>query len=189
MMPTGNIYQALVDNGINIDTSVYKGGRQAGNVDYDYTEAYSTLFPYKASKYNINNQDTDGQITEYPIYTEMRYFWSFISIVRIFRMLRAKLHKHSLNENTERKENPKRLNLKSFFIKSPWKLDFNQATGSQLINALKRIRRKYESEDIIPIVLIGHSKTFVSYNERTLEKFLKWAEKQMDILKKEHRKM
>ncbi|MDR1584747.1 MAG: hypothetical protein LBS07_01035 [Prevotellaceae bacterium] len=184
MMPTENIYNALIDNGIDTDTSVYKGGRQGGNVDYDYTNAYSAIFPYKASGKNINNYDPDGKITEYPIYTEMRYFWSFISFVRIFRMIRAKFHKHKQNENVMKnadRNDPKKLSLKSFFVKSPWKLDFNQATGGQLKNAVRRIKRKYKSEDSIPVVLIGHSKSFIPYNEKTLEKFLKWAKQHTDI--------
>lgn len=187
MMPTVNIYRALVHNGIDIDTSVYKGGRQKGNVDYDYTTAYSAIYPYQASEKDINDFDPVGELTEYPIYTEMRYFWSFISFIRLFRMVRAKFHKHTLNENAqkqvEKSDNPKKLSLKSFFVKNPWKLDFNQATGRQLIKALKRIKRKYKSDNVIPVVLIGHSKTFVQYNQQTLEKFLRWAKKQEDITK------
>lgn len=185
MMPTENIYQALVNNGIKIDTSVYKGGRQKGNVDYDYTNAYSTLYSYKASQTNINNHDPNGRLTEYPIYTEMRSFLAFVSILRIFRMIRAKFHKHTIVQNSSAsqaiKDNPKKMSLRSFFIKSPWKLDFNQGTGKQLINALKRIRRKYKRHENTSVVLIGHSKTFVPYNEHTLEKFLKWAARQKDI--------
>jgi hypothetical protein len=62
------------------------------------------------------------------------------------------------------------------------KLDFNQASGTQLINALKRINRQTKTiNSSLDIVLIGHSKTFVAYNEKTLERFLKWAVKQKDI--------
>lgn len=185
MMPTENIYKALVNNGITIDTSVYKGGCQGGNVCYDYREAYSNLLPYKASCNNINEFDENGMITEYPIYTEMRHFWSFISPIRIFRMIRAKFHKHkkkevaapkSISENDNR-----RLTVKSFFVKSPWKFDFNQANGAQMIGALGRIRRMNNNPELVPVVLIGHSKTFVPYNEKTLEKFLKYANRCEDV--------
>lgn len=184
MMPTPNIYKVLANNGITADTSVYKGGEQGGNVNYDYRYAHSSLLPYKASAKDINNYDPQGVITEYPIYTEMRYFWSFISIIRIFRMIRAKFHKHQLGEQaieSNKGDNPKRLRLKSFFIKSPWKLDFNQANNRQLKRAVKRIKRNYKSKSSIPVVLIGHSKTFIPYNESVLGKFLKWAQKQPHI--------
>ena len=206
MMPTENIYKALINNGIKIDTSVYKGGAQGGNVCYDYREAYSNIKKYPASPQNINHYDKSGELTEYPIYTEMRPFWHFVSLLRIFRMIRAKFHKHAKNETeiadnspapifnrcaetgTDCKSAPaktfkdsKKLSLKSFFRKSAWKLDFNQASGQQMISALKRIQKLDLQQDNIPVVLIGHSKTFVPYNEKTLEKFLKWAKKQKNI--------
>jgi hypothetical protein len=187
MMPTENIYKSLINNKIKIDTSVYKGGVQGGNVCYDYREAYSNIENYPASSQNINHYDKDGQLTEYPIYTEMRPFWHFISPLRIFRMVRAKFHKHNKNTTefsdtqSQVKEDNRKLSLKSFFRKSPWKLDFNQASGFQMISALKRIQKLDIQKNNIPVVLIGHSKTFVPYNEKTLEKFLKWTKKQKNI--------
>jgi hypothetical protein len=187
MMPTENIYKALIKNGLHVDTSVYKGGRQQGNVDYDYTDAFSHLYAYKADASNINLQDVNGQLTEYPIYTEMRHFWSFITPIRLFRMVRAKFHKHksahrvaTLSPSTNNSSN--KLSWRSFFVKSPWKLDFNQASGLQLINALKRIKKQTKDKKTsIDVVLIGHSKTFVPYNEKSLDKFLYWTSKQTNI--------
>ena len=178
MMPTHNIYSSLVNNGIKIDTSVYKGGIQRGNVNYDYSTAKSCIMPYSASIEDINKEDFNGELKEFPIYTEMRYFYSFISFMRIFRMLRAKFHRHSKSHASvaiRNQKDPKRLSIRSFFVKSPWKLDFNQATGLQLKNALRRIRNSFQiKEDNIPVVLIGHSKTFIRHNEKTLENFLEW---------------
>jgi len=183
MMPTPNIYKTLVENGILLDTSVYKGGQQKGNVDYDYSTAYSHLYSYRASESDINKPDENGLLTESPIYTEMRYFWSFLTPVRVFRMIRARFHKHQSNQEVSMtKEDSKGFFWQSFFKKNPWKLDFNQASGKQLINALKRIKKQTRTENsTIDIVLIGHSKTFISYNEKTLEKFLYWTNKQNDI--------
>ena len=94
MMPTPTLYQVLVEHGITHDTSVYKGGCQGGNVCYDYRHAYDNLLTYRASSKDINLQDPAGDLWEMPIYTEMRPFWDFISPIRIFRMVRAKFHKH-----------------------------------------------------------------------------------------------
>ena len=185
MMPTENIYQVLLKYGITADTSVYKGGVQGGNVSYDYREAHHNLLSYPADAHNINFLAPKGQlaiITEYPIYTEMRPFWSFVSPIRVFRMIRAKFHKHkknihaSVNDNIEKNDN-RSIRVKSIFKKSPWKLDFNQATGRQLIAAVKRIKKiKILDRDTVDVTLIGHAKTFLKYNERTLEPFLKWTE-------------
>lgn len=188
MMPTENIYQVLLKYGITSDTSVYKGGVQGGNVSYDYREAYHSLLSYPADKNDINHRASPTQphtITEYPIYTEMRPFWSFISPIRFFRMVRAKFHRHKHNSpshgpstNEIDKADNRHLSIRAFFRSSPWKLDFNQATGRQLIGALKRIKgMRIDDRDTVDVILIGHSKSFVPYNEKTLERFLKWANK------------
>lgn len=182
MMPTENLYSVLVKHGITADTSVFKGGVQGGNVSFDYTDAFHNLLSYPASSANINHLAPAGQkrvITEYPIYTEMRPFWAFLSPMRAFRMMRAKFHRHKKSSPALQdmgKKNNRSLSVDSFFRKSPWKLDFNQATGSQLIAAMKRIRElRFSDRDAVDVVFIGHSKTFLPYNETSFEKFLKWA--------------
>lgn len=187
MMPTPTLYRVLVEHGITHDTSVYKGGCQGGNVCYDYRNAHDNLLSYKAFSEDINLYDANGLLTEMPIYTEMRPFWSFISPIRIFRMVRAKFHKHkdnqqksSINTNIDKNDNRK-LSLRSFFVKSPLKMDFNQVNGRGLIRMMKNIMRRAERENLshVDVILIGHSKTFVPYNEKTLRPFLEWVEKNL----------
>ncbi len=189
MMPTENLYKVLLKYGITVDTSVYKGGVQGGNVCYDYRYAFDNLLSYPASCKDINYYEADGKLLEMPIYCEMKPFWQFISVLRVFRMIRAKFHKHKQasggsehrTQNKEQrtdKEDNRKLTIKSFFRLSPWKMDFNQGTSRQLIAAMKRImRRKVMDREVVDVVLIGHSKTFVSYNEKTLEPFLKWIQR------------
>ena len=203
MMPTPHIYEALVNNGIDIDTSVYKGGKQGGNVCYDYTTAFDALYHYPASRWDINNYDPNGKITEYPIYCEMHSAWYFLSFIRLFRMIRAKFHRHkkvesqkskdrfaqsqeSKVESQESKDNSQESKVesqksranRSMFGKSPWKMDFNQATARQLIKAFERIQERSRRTEmpIVDVVLIGHSKSFIPYNEKTLEPFLQYIE-------------
>ncbi len=337
MMPTPALYRVLVEQGITHDTSVYKGGCQGGSVCYDYRTAYDNLLPYTASAENINDYDPMGAITELPIYTEMRPFYDFVSPIRLFRMLRAKFHRHkqpavaatasseataipaqrengssvagvkkecvpsaegvekegvssvagmkkesipsaegvekegvssvvgvkkecipsaegvekegvsSVVGQTERQRieqsDNRRITLRSFFTLSPLKMDFNQLRSRQLIRMLQHIESRltaiekqpafsstsscnasavsgkdsnragvvsstssnyagavsgkdsnhagvvsstssnYASAvsdrctEPIPVVLIGHSKTFIPYNETTLRPFLRWIEK------------
>lgn len=219
MMPTENLYKVLVKYGITHDTSVYKGGCQGGNVCYDYREAYDNLLSYPASALNINHKDADGQITEMPIYTEMRPFWAFISPMRVFRMVRAKFHKHkqgAIQTETSaaaNKHDNRKLTIRSFFRLSPLKMDFNQVDSRGLKRMMKHIMQRGKEmeqmllleemaqmnlkkqmtlrepkeqvqltkqkidpcrQETINVVLIGHSKTFIPYNEQTLEPFLKW---------------
>ena len=191
MMPTENLYRVLVKHGITHDTSVFKGGVQGGNVCYDYREAYDNLLAYPASMRNINEKDEDGAIIEWPIYTEMRPFWDFVSVVRIFRMIRAKFHKHkqSTAKTTESasadKNDNRKISFKSFFRLSPLKMDFNQVNSRGLRRMMRNVVRKVGGvkelkNERVDVVLIGHAKTFVPYNERTLEPFLKWIDKNIN---------
>ena len=183
MMPTPILYNVLTEYGITHDTSVYKGGCQGGNVCYDYRYAHDNLLSYQASSQDINTYDSNGKIIEMPIYTEMRPFWDFVSPIRIFRMVRAKFHKHKRKESDSstiqqvaNKEDNRKMSLRSFFVKSPLKLDFNQVNGRGLIRMMKNIRRRAIQEKLskVDVVLIGHSKTFIPYNEKTLRPFLEW---------------
>lgn len=192
MMPTPILYKVLNEFGITHDTSVYKGGCQGGNVCYDYRYAHDNLLSYQASSLDINLLDPDGQITEMPIYTEMRPFWDFISPIRIFRMIRAKFHKHKHNESATsttqqaaNKDDNRKLSLRSFFVKSPLKMDFNQVNSRGLKRMMKHIMQRATQENLshIDVVLIGHSKTFVPYNEKTLRPFLEWTTKRQEIIK------
>ena len=185
MMPTENLYRVLVKHGITHDTSVYKGGCQGGNVCYDYRAAYDNLFAYPASMTNINERDDNGQLIELPIYTEMRPFWNFITPMRMFRMIRAKFHKHKVSEELREKSEKlnvaqndnRKLSIKSFFRLSPLKMDFNQVNARGLKRMMKNVMRRSSEKDHVDVILIGHSKTFVLYNEKTLEPFLRWVEK------------
>ena len=180
MMPTENLYKVLVKHGITHDTSVFKGGVQGGNVCYDYREAYDNLFAYPASAKNINERDEKGELIELPIYTEMRPFWDFITPIRVFRMIRAKLHRHKKSTvktaesaNADKNDN-RHVSLKSFFRLSPLKMDFNQVNSRGLKRMMRNIMRRSTDKEHVDVVLIGHAKTFVPYNEKTLEPFLKW---------------
>ena len=182
MMPTPILYKVLTEFGITHDTSVYKGGCQGGNVCYDYRYAHDNLLSYPASSEDINIYDPNGTLVEMPIYTEMRPFWDFISPIRIFRMVRAKFHKHKHQSQpqsvTADKNDNRKLSLRSFFVKSPLKMDFNQVNGRGLIRMMKNIMRRAKREHLehVDVILIGHSKTFVPYNEKTLRPFLQWIQ-------------
>lgn len=71
-------------------------------------------------------------------------------------------------------------------------MDFNQVSARGLKRMMRHImsradalnetlrsmsRDKSLNDGTVDVVLIGHSKTFVPYNEKTLEPFLKWVSK------------
>lgn len=184
MQPSFNIITALAENRIPIDTSVYKYGIKKNLVDYDYSSAFSNVIPWFVDSSDICQQNNNGKLLEIPIYCENRPFLAFITPIRFFRMLRARFHKHQIAQEspahkmdtpkTGKKSSIKKL-LDLFVKKHPWKLDFNQAGGRQLINAVKRIEARYRNAEIdLPVAAIGHSKTFIRFNEITLKPFLKF---------------
>ena len=51
-----------------------------------------------------------------------------------------------------------------------------------MIASMKRIMSlEISDRDRVDVVLIGHSKTFFHYNEKSLNRFLEWVDKQPEI--------
>lgn len=178
MMPTRNIAAALIERGIVIDSSVFKGGKRDDVASFDYTEAQSSLLPWRADRDNICLVDPGSPLWEYPIYCEMRSIWAFLSLNRFYRVFQTESNRLGDDEappaNPEGQREGRLAKIRALLLgKHPWKADFNQCSGPQLIGALKRARRSYgDRPGLLPFVMIGHSKTYGRYNEATLEKFL-----------------
>lgn len=206
MQPSTNIVRALIDNGIRIDTTVFKNGNRRGTNSFDYSSAHHSLLPWPVDENEICQMNQEGRLIEIPIYTEQRYITSFISPNRMYRLaaqtnsrLRVKnpMTMEKINSNNFRK-NQNNLNssflssLKSKFYKVSkipfnkysFKMDYNQCTGKQLINGLLNAEKKCSKTNIdIPFVIIGHSKTFTRYNESQLKSFLKFVKDNPDRFK------
>jgi len=188
MHPTKNIVRALINNNIAIDTSVYKYGKGSGNVFYDYTDSYSSFLPWFIDINNICYKDNMGKLLEVPIYSVEKPIISFITPSRIFRIIRSQFHKHKLSKEEKNKtnirstdSNTKKRFYNKFLKKYPWKLDFSQAMGKQLIKSIKNISTKNLHDIDIPIVLIGHSKTYNWFNKRSLDLLLKYIDQNKNI--------
>ncbi|GJM28806.1 MAG: hypothetical protein DHS20C17_14410 [Cyclobacteriaceae bacterium] len=185
MSPSYNIVQALINNGIKIDTSVWKYGKWDKIVQFDYSNAHSDLIPWYIDPNDVCRNSLEGKLLEIPIYCEERSIWHFITRNRLFRLNQASKHKHpaskfgysAATQSAEKKTKSTVSKLKGLLTKKhAWKLDFNQCTGKQMIKALERIEKKYEHLDCdIPVVSIGHSKLFTAQNSRSLESFLKYV--------------
>lgn len=188
MSPSRNPIRALLENGFNIDTSVFKYGRRNGLVNFDYSEAPSSVIPWKASDEDICEANPDGGLYEFPIYSESRRIAAFLTPSRVYRALLSKLHRTS---NPSEQDGPtaggsapsrKFLGLKLITRKFAWKADFNQCGGRQLINAIKRADLEFGQSNpaVLPFVLIGHSKLFTRFNEWSLEPFLSFIAQHTD---------
>jgi peptidoglycan/xylan/chitin deacetylase (PgdA/CDA1 family) len=185
--PSGNVVRALLKNDICIDTSVFKYGRRDGIVHFDYAEAHSAMLPWRADDDALWRHDPNGKIWELPIYSEQRGITAFVSSNRIYRVLQGSFHRIENGSNSghpqETRENGRRSSafhrLSRLLGRHAWKADFNQCTGRQLIRALQRAEQRHASSvsDSVPFVLIGHSKLFSPWNERSLRPFLSYVAK------------
>ena len=201
MVPTENIFRALVNNCIDIDTSVFKWGKSCDRVFFDYTNAPDKLIPWLVDETAICKKQLNSELLEVPIYTEYKMFFSFITYSRIRRMIHTCFHKHPAvtqeEKNRIRKHKEKeatsianlKLNKLIRFIhlftkKHAWKFDINHSSRNQMIKAFNRIEKEYGDFRVdLPIVLTGHSKSFFKRNEKKLKKVLKYIKSNPDLYK------
>jgi hypothetical protein len=177
MNPSRNVVRALVENGIAIDCSVFKYGRRAGMVHFDYASAHSDLVPWPVDVEDVCRRDPAGQVLEFPIYCESQPIWRFLTANRVFRAVQGRLNPLPIDDSGHGLRGGlggRLASLRSLLLaKHAWKADFNQCTGRQLVGALRRIERCHGGcSGELPVVLIGHSKLFNALNERSLEPFL-----------------
>ena len=191
MHPSPNIVRALVDEGFTIDTSVWKYGRYDDLVKFDYTAAHDALVPWPVDAKDVCRRDPAGTLFEFPIYTERKPIWTFLTANRVYRVIAQRLHPlpDADDPMTSRAARPGATSFavkvlgkaKMLVRKHAWKMDFNQCTGRQLVEGLRRVEARYgHPSEPLPFVLIGHSKTFTRYNERSLRPFLEFVARHPD---------
>lgn len=187
MQPSPNIVRALVEEGFRIDTSVWKYGRYDDLVKFDYTSAESDLVPWPIDATDVCRRDPSGKLFEFPIYTEQQPLWVFLTANRVYRVVAQRWNPLPSPEAGDPSDEAPAASPSSLASKlrdkaaaalrrHPWKVDFNQCTGRQLIDGLERAEARYGHGDVpLPFVLIGHSKTFTAHNERSLRPFLEFV--------------
>jgi hypothetical protein len=192
MQPSAGVVRALRDQGLRIDTSVFKHGTRSGLVRFDYSDAFSELVPWPVDSRDVCQADPQGDLWEVPIYCENRWLWDFLSVARFYRIWQGIGHalpeRGDLGAGDPRAAGGLRTQLARrssggilgrfghLLRRHAWKLDFNQCSGRQLIGALKRIATRYRDFPYpLPVVLIGHSKLFTPYNESDLTAFLRYV--------------
>ena len=183
MQPSESVVAALVSCGIRVDTSVFSGGRRTGLASFDYTNAWSDIVPWPASKQDICRPDPASSLWEIPIYAEQRWIGAFLSFARLHRVVTSRIHpvRNGAPEGGRAARIARGLSGMVEALAAPlhrhaWKLDFNQCTGRQLIAGLRRAAdRTADINCALPIVLIGHSKLFTRRNARSVRPFLEFV--------------
>jgi hypothetical protein len=161
-------------------------------VNFDYSQAYSSIVPWRVKEDDMCSRDDTSALWELPIYSEKRWIGAFLTSNRIFRAfmgLRHKVHQDGQSSHQVRPHGtPAREGwlatiapdtqgagwLATLLQRHAWKADFNQCGSKQLMNALHRASWRYDShkDKLLPFILIGHPKLFTKRNERSLAFFL-----------------
>jgi hypothetical protein len=170
MMPTHNIFPALVNAGIQIDSSVFKWGVLSTKyMKYDYSNAHSNLFPWFFCNTDINKNCNDsgkeGKCLEIPIYAENQNGFRFLTRKRISLLSKIKSvmldnsHENNIQSPLSVFEN----RIKMLSTKMSKKFDFCKCTLNEMKMMLKNILQSNETNGngYLPVVSIGHSKDFI----------------------------
>jgi hypothetical protein len=188
--PSQNVVRSLVNNGIKIDTSIFKYGYRNGIVSFDYSRAYSQIVPWRVKEDDICSRDDTSSLWELPIYSEERWIGAFLTYNRIYRAFMGRRHRIRHKDGssklqsgvTEASQARCWTLMAKVFQKHAWKADFNQCVSKQLTNVLDRVSNRYvnQKDMLVPFILIGHSKLFTNRNERSLTPFLEYCAQHPD---------
>jgi hypothetical protein len=166
--PTETAASVLTDNGIRVDSSVFKGGLQHEHV-LDYRPALKNGC-YWNFRNDVNAADPLGPLMEIPIYTQMVPFWRMLTTKRV--ALQKKSHSAAVNALARKK--PQRLSrLRDYLrFRYPLKFDFCRMTLPELISMIEgALQEDLKTPGTLkPLVAIGHTKDLVDFD--TVEAFL-----------------
>jgi hypothetical protein len=161
--PTETAASVLAEKGIQIDSSVFKGGRQHNNtLDYRSALRNGYFWPFRC---DVNEPDSTGSWIEVPIYTEMVPFWKMSTTKRLGFAGGQGMGTRSAKQKVNRA-----LDLLRF--KYPRKLDFCRMTLDELTSTMERIvvEDQKTPDTYKPIVAIGHTKDLS--DPQTVDEFL-----------------
>ena len=145
----------LTERGVRIDSSVFKGGvRHSHNLDY--RRSLRNRAPYWRFSDDVQEMDTEGAMIEIPIYSEMVPPWKMFGRKRVRLERAAVTTKHSIRQSLDRLRDMARM-------QQPLKFDCCRLSLLEQKEFVKRLiaRHRSDSERIMPVVVIGHSKELV----------------------------
>jgi len=154
--PTRTAASVLADQGIKIDSSVFKGGLQR-NHSLDYRRASKNGYHWPFSS-DANVPDPNGEWIEVPIYTEMVPLWRMATLKRV---------RFSNNAGIAGQSTTRKINRALDFLRFryPLKFDFCRMTLDEMISMMERVIREDAKHPTVyrPLVAIGHTKDLTDF--------------------------
>lgn len=161
--PTRAAASVLAEQGIKIDSSVFKGGLQR-NHHLDYRAALKNGY-YWRFDHDANQPAPQGSWIEIPVYAEMVPFWNMATSKRMGFGGNVGMS----GQSTWRKLNRTRDFLR---FRYPRKFDFCRMTLQELTSMLEKVIREDNKDpgSYRPLVAIGHTKDLTDF--QTVDAFL-----------------
>jgi hypothetical protein len=149
--PTQTAAAVLAKKGIELDSSVFKGGLQHNN-DLDYRPAMKNGYYWKFRS-DVNIEDSNGFMLEIPIYSEMVPFWRMCTAKRL-----SLQQKGTSSLRSHRQRLYRALDFIRFWY--PLKFDFCRMKLAELTSMMDIVIRDDQKNPQLykPVVLIGHTK-------------------------------
>ncbi len=162
MQPTLVVANVLAQHGVQVDSSVFKGGR-VDSLGLDYRPALENDVLWRFGR-DVNVPDPDGTLWEIPIHTQMVPFWQMLGRKRLKLQNKARNPGH---------DTPLPSRWRDFLrFRYPRKLDFWRMTYEEMREGIEAVldEREVRQEERRLIVAIGHSKDFV--DSEAIRRFL-----------------
>ena len=184
IQPEEEILKVMANTGILYDTTVAPGVKLDDNLSYyDFRNAPEDLPSWNISN-KVDRVDESGKITEVPIFTadlnstQQIQFQTTKKLRRISNRPENCTGEPATKTLDFVKKDSKFKKIVRLYTTRPYMLDFCGTSFDEmmfLIEAAKKRYRKFESEEPVPIVAIGHPKNFG--NPKEFKSLLEWVDK------------
>jgi len=154
--PTRTVAKVLAEQGLKVDSSVFKGGLQhLHKLDYRRALGSGYYWPFED---DVNVPDPQGTLIEFPVYTKMVPPWKLPTTKRIGLQRKVPTRTRTGKERLFRI-----LDFLRFY--HPLKFDFCRMTMRELTHMLgKEIQQDQKDPDLFrPVIAIGHTKDLIDF--------------------------
>ncbi len=166
--PTKEMAEVLVQCGVRVDSSVFKGGVQHKHaLDYRRSLKNGSFWKFQD---DVNVIDQGGGLLELPIFTQMVPFWKMITTKRLGLQKKSSSASHV-------KRSGKLERIRDYLrLRYPLKFDFCRMTIEELISMLEKVIKEDEKDPSIyrPLVAIGHTKDLEDF--KVVDEFLSYLQ-------------
>lgn len=168
MQPSHAIADVLSRHGICVDSSVFAGGR-IESLGLDYRRAPRKCSHWRFSR-DVAIPDSEGALSEVPIYTQMVPFWQMLGSKRLKLQKKAQAPGYGTLLPRSWKDFAR--------LRYPRKLDFCRMTFDEMRDSMQSVLKQAQSrpDELTTVVAIGHSKDFT--DPGATERFLAYLRKQ-----------